>query len=249
MFTKEEIFQTLTLIAVVLVLHIMERRRPAYVINRYRELALNVFVLLTVIVGGELGRALLFRIYNALDLLRISSVAGLSTLPSAMKILLALILGDFSAYWVHRAMHRSRLLWRTHDLHHTIVELWWLSGTRASVTHIFLFAAPQVLIGYYVLLLEPWEAGVAASIGVLFNMWDHTNLWINLGPVGRILITPNYHRVHHLARGLSKKNLGFVFTVWDRMFGTYVNPESIGKDFAIWTAPRKRPLVSMIVGV
>jgi len=248
MFTKEEIFQTLTLIAVVLVLHIMERRRPAYVINRYRELALNVFVLLTVIVGGELGRALLFHIYNGLDLLRISSVAGLSTLPSAMKIVLALILGDFSAYWVHRVMHRSRLLWRTHDLHHTIVELWWLSGTRASVTHIFLFAAPQILIGYYVLLLEPWEAGVAASIGVLFNMWDHTNQWINLGPLGRILITPNYHRVHHLARGLSKKNLGFVFTVWDRMFGTYVNPESIGKDFAIWTAPRKRPLFSMIVG-
>jgi sterol desaturase/sphingolipid hydroxylase (fatty acid hydroxylase superfamily) len=249
MFKKEELFQTLTLIAVVLVFHVMERRRPAYVINRYRELPLNVFVLFTVIFGGELCRGLLFRIYNALDLQSISSVANLFMLPSAIKILLALILGDFSAYWVHRLMHRSRILWHTHDLHHTIVELWWLSGTRASLTHLFLFAAPQILIGYYLLMLAPWEAGVAASIGVLFNIWDHTNLWINLGPLGQILITPNFHRVHHLARGLSKKNLGFVFTLWDRMFGTYVNPASVGKDFAIWTAPRERPLYSMIVGI
>jgi hypothetical protein len=33
------------------------------------------------------------------------------------------------------------------------------------------------------------------------------------------------------------------------MFGTHVKPESIGKDFAIWTAPRKRALLFMILGV
>ena len=249
MFEKEELYQAVTLVAFVLLLDFMERRRPAFAINRYRELSLNVLVLLTVIVGGELCRGLLFGAFNALNLLRISSMADLSMLPSGVKILLALILGDFSAYWVHRVMHRSSLFWRTHDFHHTIAELWWLSGTRASLTHLSFFAAPQILIGYYVLVLAPWEAGVAASIGVIFNIWDHTNLWASLGPLGWLFITPNYHRIHHLAKGLSQKNLGFVFTLWDRMFGTYVNPESIGKDFAIWTAPRDRHLFSMIVGV
>ncbi len=249
MFEKEELYQTVTLIAVVLLLDFMERRRPAFVINRYRELSLNVLVLSIVIVGGELCRALLFGAFNALNLLRISSAAGLSMLPSAMKILLALMLGDCSAYWIHRMMHRTGLFWRTHDFHHTIRELWWLSGTRASLTHLFLFAAPQILIGYYVLVLGPWEAGVAASIGVIFNIWDHTNLWVGLGPLEWLLITPSYHRIHHLVKGLSQKNLGFVFTIWDRMFGTYVNPESIGKDFVIWAAPRERNLFRMIVGV
>ncbi len=250
MFEKEELYQAVTLISVVLLLDFMERRRPAFVINRYRELSLHILVLfLIVIVGGELCRALLFGVYNALNLLRISSMAGLSMLPSAMKIFLGLILGDFSAYWIHRLMHRSGLFWRTHAFHHTIAELWWLSGTRVSLTHLFLFAAPQVLIGYFVLVLKPWEAGVAVSIGVIFNIWDHANFWASLGPLGWPFITPNYHRIHHLAKGLSQKNLGFVFTLWDRMFGTCVSPESIGKDFAIWTVPKKRHLFWMIIGI
>jgi sterol desaturase/sphingolipid hydroxylase (fatty acid hydroxylase superfamily) len=250
MFQKEELYQAVTLIVVVLLLDFVERRRPAFAINRYRELSVHVLVLLLIVfIGGELCRAVLFGVYNALNVLRISSLTGLSMLPSAVKIPLALILGDFSAYWVHRLMHRSRLFWRTHDFHHTIAELWWLSGTRVSLTHLFLFAAPQVLIGYFLLVLKPWEAGVAVSIGVIFNIWDHANFWASLGPLGWLFITPNYHRIHHLAKGLSQKNLGFVFTLWDRMFGTYINPESVGKDFVIWTAPRKRLFFYMILGV
>ena len=35
------------------------------------------------------------------------------------------------------------------------------------------------------------------------------------------------HRVHHTMGELQGKNLGTFLTIWDRMFGTYVSPDSV----------------------
>ena len=90
---------------------------------------------------------------------------------------------------------------------------------------------------------------MAFSLGVVVNIWIHANIWVNLGPLQEIFITPNYHRVHHGARGLSNKNLGFILTIWDRMFGTYVSPRSVGKDFALGFIPTRERLLRMLVGL
>jgi hypothetical protein len=40
-----------------------------------------------------------------------------------------------------------------------------------------------------------------------------------LGPLGRVMVSPAYHRIHH-ARDLGQKgnvNFGFVLVVWDRL--------------------------------
>jgi sterol desaturase/sphingolipid hydroxylase (fatty acid hydroxylase superfamily) len=115
--------------------------------------------------------------------------------------------------------------------------------------HLLLFALPQVFLGYFLLELAPWEAGVAFSLAGIVNIWIHTNLWVNLGPVGRIIITPNYHRIHHAAKGFSAKNLGFILTIWDKMFGTYVDPQSIEKHIPIGSVSTSKRLLRMIVGL
>jgi sterol desaturase/sphingolipid hydroxylase (fatty acid hydroxylase superfamily) len=133
--------------------------------------------------------------------------------------------------------------------HHSIQELWWLSGSRTSATHLFLFAVPQVFLGYFLLELAPFEAGIAFSAGVVVNIWIHSNIWVDLGLLERVLVTPNYHRIHHGSRGLSSKNLGFILTVWDRMFGTYADPQLVGKDFALGFVSTQKRLFRMLVGV
>jgi sterol desaturase/sphingolipid hydroxylase (fatty acid hydroxylase superfamily) len=72
---------------------------------------------------------------------------------------------------------------------------------------------------------------------------------VNLGPVEWILITPDYHRIHHGARGYARRNLGFVFTIWDRMFGTYINPQSTGKDYDLFAVATGKRLLRMVVGL
>ncbi len=244
----QQLYQALTLVVVVLFFDYMERSRPGYAVNRKRELPLNILALLIVIVGGEIWKTLILNGMSVLNVDKVLSLAGIQRLPGAAKVLLGLILADFCLYWVHWAMHRPRL-WPTHSFHHSIAEVWWLSGARTSLTHLFLFAVPQILLAYYIFRLSPVEAGVAFSIGVVVNVWIHTNIQVNLGPVEWILITPDYHRIHHGARGYSRKNLGFVFTIWDRIFGTYVNPQSTGKDYDLFAVSTGKRLLRMVVGL
>jgi sterol desaturase/sphingolipid hydroxylase (fatty acid hydroxylase superfamily) len=243
----QQLYQALTLVGVVLIFDYLERRRPGYSIDRKLDLPLNVLALLIVIIAGEVWKTLLVNGLDAVNLAKVFSPAALHRLPGAVKIVLGLIFADFCLYWVHWAMHRPRL-WPTHAFHHSIAELWWLSGARTSVAHLFLFAAPQIFLAYYLFKLSPVEAGVAFSIGVVVNVWIHVNIRVNLGPLEWILITPDYHRIHHGARGLSRKNLGFVFTIWDRMFGTYVNPHSKGKDYDLFAVSSRKGMLRMVVG-
>jgi sterol desaturase/sphingolipid hydroxylase (fatty acid hydroxylase superfamily) len=244
---REQIYQTITLVLVVLLFEFQERRNPGHAVDRRKDLPLNIVALLVTAAAGEIWKALLINGVKMLNPFQIASLGALHALPGPVKVISGLILADFCLYWVHRAMHR-RTLWRTHTFHHSIEELWWLAGSRTSLTHLLLFAAPQVFLGYYVFELAPLEAGIAFSAGVVVNIWIHANIWVDLGPLEWILITPNYHRIHHGAKGLSSKNLGFILTVWDRMFGTYVNPQTLDKDFALGFISTRKRLFRMIVG-
>ena len=246
--TKELLYQIITFVIVVLIFDFLERRRPGHTVNRRRYLSLNLLALFVVIVGGELWKPLILKGLAALSLGGALSLDRHFRIPSAVKILMGLTIADFCLYWIHRAMHRP-FLWRTHTFHHSIEELWWLSGSRTSLTHLFLFALPQTFFSHEVLSLDPWQAGVALSFGVVVNIWIHTNLYVNIGPLSWLLITPNYHRIHHGAHGLSNKNLAFIFTIWDRMFGTYVNPQSVERDFSLGFISTQNRLLRMIVGL
>ncbi len=244
---QEQGYQAITLVVAVCFFEFLERRRPGFQVNRKRELSLNVLAILIVIGAGELCKAAILAGCGAADLEGFTRTS-LRALPGWARIFLAIVMTDLSLYWVHRCMH-TPLLWRMHTFHHTIPEIWWLSGARTSVTHLFLFAVPQILIGYYLLSLSPIEAGIAYSIAAVVNLWIHTNLWVNLGRLEWLIITPNFHRIHHGATGLGGRNLGFVFTIWDRLFRTYVDPAQLGKEFNVFSAPTRGRLLRLIAGI
>lgn len=248
MVSQVELYQALTLVAAVAVFDFLERRRPGFPVNRRRDLSLNILAIAVVIIVGELWKPLITDGLGAAGLSLGMFPAEIHRMPGILKILLGVILTDFSLYWVHRAMHSSALLWRTHTFHHTIAEIWWLAGSRTSAIHLFLFAVPQIIIGRYILALSPLETGIAYSFAVVVNLWVHTNLWVDLGPLEWLIITPNYHRIHHGATGSGSKNLAFVFTVWDRIFGTYVDPKALGKDFAVFAVSTGKKLAKVIAG-
>jgi sterol desaturase/sphingolipid hydroxylase (fatty acid hydroxylase superfamily) len=52
---------------------------------------------------------------------------------------------------------------------------------------------------------------VYACLGAL----PHANVRWTYGKLGRIFISPAYHRIHHSATGRLDINLGTVFAVWD----------------------------------
>ena len=69
----------------------------------------------------------------------------------------------------------------------------------------------------------------------------HSNTRLGFGPLERIFVSPNYHRIHHKVDGPQDVNLGFALTIWDRMSGRALFPteDTIRAD----TGLAGRPLV------
>lgn len=131
---------------------------------------------------------------------------------------------DLCDYCYHRVMHHVPALWRFHLVHHTdqIVD----SSTtvrehpgESAVRGSFLVLWTLVLgASFEVLLLRQAAETVSAILA-------HSAL--RLPPrlariVGTVFITPNLHHVHHhFALPYTDRNFGGVFSIWDRMFGTF----------------------------
>jgi hypothetical protein len=52
----------------------------------------------------------------------------------------------------------------------------------------------------------------------------HSNTNLGFGPLGRIFVSPNFHRIHHRLDGPQDVNLGFALTIWDQLFHRAVFP-------------------------
>src|SRR5579863_5315772 len=53
---------------------------------------------------------------------------GLEHAPFLLQIVLIAVMGGFTSYWMHRAMHNWRPLWQTHAPHHYVTQLNALKG-------------------------------------------------------------------------------------------------------------------------
>jgi sterol desaturase/sphingolipid hydroxylase (fatty acid hydroxylase superfamily) len=57
-----------------------------------------------------------------------------------------------------------------------------------------------------------------------FVAFEHSNTNLGFGPLGRILVGTNYHRIHHKLNGPQDVNLGLALTIWDQMAHRAVAP-------------------------
>ncbi|HVV01201.1 MAG TPA: sterol desaturase family protein [Verrucomicrobiae bacterium] len=229
-----------------------ERLWPAREIDRWRDLKLDVLSFVFALVVNRVCN-ILFREW-APGLGWISppaAMARLQALPGLLKILLALFLVDLVIYWIHRGQHRFDFLWRTHAWHHSIEQMYWFSGFRTSFFHSFIYNIPQVVIPITFLRLSPAQAAIGYSLGLLIQFWEHTNLDVKIGPLKYLIITPAYHRIHHSATQHRGMNLGTTFSIWDRFFGTYVDPERVREKYALGLGEpiEGKKLPRMLVGI
>ena len=138
---------------------------------------------------------------------------------------LGIVVMDLAAYWMHRYHHALNLTWGVHAVHHSSPYFTVTTGGRSSL------AEPLVNIasGAYLILVAPALLGLpaeAAALGWLVkDTWGfavHTENVGHLGPLEWLLATPRHHSVHHATNpGYRDRNFGFVFIVWDRLFGTF----------------------------
>ena len=175
----------------------------------------------------------------------------LDTVPGWIAVAVIIVAMDGCNWAVHLANHRVRMLWRFHELHHSQEDMNVLTVFR---TH------PLIHVSYLLALLPGLVllANGALSITVLalyggIVAFAHSNTRLGFGPLGRIFVSPNFHRIHHQLDGPQDVNLGFALTVWDQLFRTAVFPtaETVRTDTGLpgrpllveQATPRSRHLV------
>jgi len=129
--------------------------------------------------------------------------------------------------------------------------MYWFSGFRTSFLHSFIYNIPQASVPMLIFGLSPVQAGIGYSVGLFIQFWEHTNVNVNIGFLKYIFITPAYHRVHHSAGRNMNRNMGTTFSLWDRMFGTFIDPEKLPDNYRLGLGRPidKKKIPRMIVGV
>jgi sterol desaturase/sphingolipid hydroxylase (fatty acid hydroxylase superfamily) len=146
----------------------------------------------------------------------------MGTVPRWIVLAVIIVAMDGCNWVVHLANHRIRVLWRFHELHHSQEDMNALTVFR---TH------PLIHLSYLLALIPGFVllANGALSITVLalyggIVSFAHSNTRLGFGPLGRIVVSPNFHRIHHKLDGPQDVNLGFALTIWDQAFHTAVFP-------------------------
>ncbi|MGV2068363.1 sterol desaturase family protein [Agrobacterium sp. 22-226-1] len=172
-------------------------------------------------------------------------VPTLVKLDGWLALLTACLMADFCYYWSHRLSHKVRLFWCLgHVSHHRTQNLTQLTQSVDPQSAILDVAGGRAFVLLFMpvitqlLSFDVTQSGWGLIVILLFDAWTNPSHSITLYqaeiklPLLRwlrsIFVTPAVHYTHHSReKGHNKDfgcNFGARFTLWDRVFGTYVEP-------------------------
>ncbi|MBL4870094.1 MAG: sterol desaturase family protein [Robiginitomaculum sp.] len=160
-------------------------------------------------------------------------ILNLLDFPIWAHIVISAILLDMAVYWQHVASHKFPMIWSFHKMHHADRDIDATTGIRFHPVEIILSMLYKMVI---VLILGPHVIGVFL-FEVLLNgsaMFNHANirlpLWLDK-TVRILFVTPDMHRVHHSVIVCeTNSNYGFNLSIWDKIFGSYIDQPKEGHD-------------------
>jgi sterol desaturase/sphingolipid hydroxylase (fatty acid hydroxylase superfamily) len=169
-------------------------------------------------------------------------VSRLAPVPQVVVVGLILVGIDAMNWLAHVANHRSASLWRLHALHHSQEDMSVFTTFR---TH------PLVHATYLGALLPALVLGASGAVpatalivyGCLVTL-PHANLSWRFGPLGRVFVSPAYHRLHHARDAIDPRgtvNFGFVLVCWDQLAHRSLFPSG-GTPIATGIAGRPVPV-------
>jgi sterol desaturase/sphingolipid hydroxylase (fatty acid hydroxylase superfamily) len=143
-----------------------------------------------------------------------------------INIILGLLVLDLiGAYLPHLVQHKVKLLWYIHIVHHTDHKV---DTTTANRHHPF-ESVVRFLFTFIGIFVSGAPIGLVLmyqSISVIASQFNHANIQISNKVdklISYIIVSPNMHKVHHhFELPYTDSNYGNIFSIWDRLFGTYM---------------------------
>lgn len=133
---------------------------------------------------------------------------------------IAIVGVDLLYYTYHRIAHRVRLIWATHQAHHSSRYFNFATALRQKWNNSgeILMWIPLPLLG-----IPPWMVFASFTVSLVYQFWVHTERIDKLPRRFEFVFnTPSHHRVHHgMDPEYLDKNYGGILIIWDRLFGTF----------------------------
>jgi sterol desaturase/sphingolipid hydroxylase (fatty acid hydroxylase superfamily) len=157
---------------------------------------------------------------------------GLASLgwPHIVTLLIGILAFDLFAYFDHRISHHFRPFWALHIVHHSDTQVDCSTAIRAhpgeAVLSVFLSFGFLALAG-----IPIWVYFLRAALMAPLALFHHANIDLPSG-VDRVLrlliVSPRMHLLHHSPdERYTNSNYGHMFSLWDRLFGTYRDPDAV----------------------
>ncbi len=215
-----------------------------YYRTKYKKAAhtgINLFFTFTTVL---VNFAMAFILLSAADWVvaeKIGLLQWMPEMPLWLFYVIGLLLMDLvGAYFIHWIEHRVKWMWRFHLVHHTDTNV---DTTTANRHHpgesIFRFVFTTlgiIVVGAPIGLVFMYQ-----SLSLVLTQFNHANIqfpkWLD-DALSWFIVTPRMHRVHHhYVLPYTDTNFGNIFSVWDRLFGTFAKFDNDKLVFGIDTHP------------
>ncbi|WP_028668121.1 sterol desaturase family protein [Runella zeae] len=197
--------------------------------NKWRHAGINIFFTITTII---INFALAFILLKASDWAvahRFGLLQWLPPLPLwAFAVIGLLVLDLIGAWFIHWTEHKVRWMWRFHLIHHTDTQV---DTTTANRHHpgesVFRFIFTTMAV--FVAGAPMWLVMMYQALSVALSQFNHANIHLPSWAdkiLSWVIVTPNMHHVHHhYVLPYTDSNYGNIFSIWDRIFGTFTKLE------------------------
>ena len=149
----------------------------------------------------------------------------LPILPIWINVFLGILFLDLiGAYLPHWLEHKIKPLWMIHLVHHSDHHV---DTTTANRHHPLesLIRFTFTLIGVLIVGANIGIVMLYQSISLISTQFNHANIKLPKKVdlfLSYFFVSPDMHKTHHHYRlPFTDSNFGNIFSIWDRLFGTY----------------------------
>ncbi|WP_289061686.1 sterol desaturase family protein [uncultured Zobellia sp.] len=186
----------------------------------------NLFFTFTTVIVNFVLAFLLLKTADLTVTKNFGIINWLPEMPLWLYVIVGLLLLDLiGAYLAHLVEHKVKLLWRVHLVHHTDHNV----DTTTANRHHPLESMIRFVFTLFGVLIVGTPIGIVMlyqSLSLVATQFNHANIKIprKLDEVlSWVIVSPDMHKVHHHYKlPYTDSNYGNIFSIWDRLFGTFM---------------------------
>ncbi len=207
------------------------------------------FTLTTVIINFTLAGLLIFTSFWVKEN-NFGIINWLPEMPLWLYALLGVLLLDFfGAYLAHYVEHKVKPLWMVHLVHHSDHNVDTTTANRHHpIESIIRFAF--TLAGVFIVGVPIAIVFLYQSMSLVATQSTHANIKMSKRVdklISYVFISPDMHKIHHHYKlPYTDSNYGNIFSIWDRLFGTYMYMNRENIVYGVDTFPNEKENGSLI---